>query len=168
MRREARRLGLPIALVTVGLVIALGLRPVSTEQILAAYVLALTAIALELATRVLAARSHPRRGSAFEAAVERTPPTATRPADLLRMEREISLGVASAGHLHGRLLPMLREAASARLGLDLERSARKAQALLGDDVWELLRPDRPPPEDRHAPGISLRRVEHCIETLERL
>jgi hypothetical protein len=165
---EARRLALPLVLVTTGLIVALGLHPVATERILAAYVLALTAIALELATRVLAAASSSPDRSELEAALDRKPPEATRPAELLRTERELTLGIASAGHLHSRLLPLLREAASARLPFDLERAPGRASEALGADVWELLRPDRDAPADRHAPGIPLREVERCVAALERL
>jgi hypothetical protein len=165
---QARRLTLPFVLVTVGLVIALGLQPVATTRILAAYVLALAALGVELMTRVLSSRSATGQPSELEQALAREPRAPTRPTDLLRIERELSLGVASAGHLHTRLLPLLREAASARLGFDLHRQPARAQAALGDEAWELLRPDRPAPEDRHATGARLRKVEHCIETLERL
>jgi hypothetical protein len=168
MSFHARRLVLPFLLVTAGLVIALGLHPVATPRILAAYVLALAAIGLELMTRVLSARSVTGQPSEFEQALRREPRTPTRPTDLLRIERELSLGVASAGHLHTRLLPLLREAARARLGFDPARNPARARAALGDEAWELLRPDRPAPEDRHAAGAPLRKLEHCIETLERL
>jgi hypothetical protein len=168
MSYHARRLIAPFLLVTVGLVIALGLHATATSRILAAYVLALAALGLELMTRVLSSRSVTGEPSAFEQALAREKLKPTRPTDLLRIERELSLGVASAGHLHTRLLPLLREAAIARLGFDLHRSPARAQAALGDETWELLRPDRPAPEDRHGTGAPLRKVEHCIETLERL
>jgi hypothetical protein len=168
MTYHARRLTLPFLLVTAGLVIALGLHPVATDRILAAYVLALGALGLELMTRVLSARSASGQASAFEQALRRERHQPTRPTDLLRIERELSLGAANAGHLHARLLPLLREAASARLGFDLHRTPARAQAALGDEAWELLRPDRPAPEDRHGTGAPLRKLEHCIETLERL
>jgi hypothetical protein len=165
---QARRLTLPFLLMTVGLVVALGLHPVATNRILATYVLALAALGLELMTRVLSSRSVSDRPSEFEQALVRARHKPTRPTDLLRIERELSLGVASAGHLHTRLLPLLREAATARLGFDLHRFPARAQVALGDEAWELLRPDRPAPEDRHGTGVPLRKVEHCIETLERL
>jgi hypothetical protein len=168
MSFHARRLIVPFLLVTVGLVIALGLHPVATDRILAAYVLALAALGLELMTRVLSSRSVTGQPSEFERALALETHKPTRPTDLLRIERELSLGVASAGHLHTRLLPLLREAASARLGFDVHRAPARAHAALGDEAWELLRPDRPAPEDRHGTGAPLRKVEHCIETLERL
>ncbi len=168
MSYHARRLTLPFLLVTIGLVIALGLHPVATNRILAAYVLALAALGLELMTRTLSSRSVSEQPSEFEQVLARERHKPTRPTDLLRIERELSLGVASAGHLHTRLLPLLREAAGARLGFDLSRHPARAQALLGDEAWGLLRPDRPAPEDRHGTGAPLRKVEHCITTLERL
>lgn len=168
MRLEARRLVLPVVLATLGLIVALGLQPVSTARILTAYVLGLTAIALELTTRVLAARASSDRNSEFENALARKPVEPTRPAELLRIERELTLGIAGAGHLHTHLLPLLREAASARLGLDVHRSPARVRAAVGDDVWEVLRPDRPVPEDRHAPGISRAEVARCVDRLEQL
>ena len=168
MRYHARRLILPFLLATIGLVVALGLHPVATGRILAAYVLAVAALALELMTRVLSSRSATGQHSEFERALEQEKQTPTRPTDLLRIERELSLGVASAGHLHTRLLPLLRESANARLGFDLQRLPARARVSLGDETWELLRPDRPVPEDRHGAGAPLRKLEHCIETLERL
>jgi hypothetical protein len=168
MSHHARRLTLPFLLVTIGLVIGLGLHPVATDRILAAYALALAALGLELMTRVLSSRSVTGQPSEFQRGLTRAEHKPTRPTDLLRIERELSLGAASAGHLHARLLPLLREAASARLGFDLRRSPARAEAVLGDEAWELLRPDRPAPDDRHATGAPLRKLEHCIETLERL
>jgi hypothetical protein len=95
-----------------------------------------------------------------------------RPAELVRTEREITLGNASAGQLHRRLLPMLREAAAARLSaghnIELQRRPDAARALLGDDTWELLRPDRPEPHDRNGPGIPMSQLRDVISRLERL
>lgn len=167
MSYEGRRLILPFALVNIGLIVALGIRPIATSTILAAYVLALAAIALELVTRVLAARSSDEARSEFEHALARRPVDRTRPPELLRMERELTLGAASAGHLHMRLLPLLREIATARLGFEPARAPERARRLLGDDAWELLRPDRPAPADRNAPGVTQRQLERCIEALER-
>ena len=57
---------------------------------------------------------------------------------------------------------------AARHGLELERRPKEARALLGDDVWELLRPDRPEPKDRHGPGVPRERVVAVIERVESL
>ena len=106
------------------------------------------------------------RGSQFEHALSRNESEPSRPAELVRIEREITLGTSSAGHLHTRLLPLLREAAAARLGIDLELRPDRARAVLGEETWELVRPDRPEPHDRNAPGLPIRRVRAVVESLE--
>jgi hypothetical protein len=155
-------------LTTLALIVVLGLHPVSTDRIVAGYVLALAAIGLAAVTRVLAADSWRDRGSHFEHVLARKPAEPTRPSELVRIEREITLGASSAGHLHTRLLPLLRDAAAARLGIDFERQPARAHAALGDETWELLRPDRAAPTDRNAPGLALRRVRSVVDQLERL
>ena len=88
------------------------------------------------------------------------------------MEREIVLGSADADHAHRRLKPLLRGIASARIaarhGFELERRPEEARALLGEDVWELLRPDRPAPADRDAPGVPRKAIVAAIERIEAL
>ncbi|HZS24532.1 MAG TPA: hypothetical protein VFA30_06035 [Gaiellaceae bacterium] len=168
MSDHAKRLWQPFVLVTAGFLVAVGLQPVAASRIVAAYVLALAALALELLTRVVASRSAHGAESPFEQALARRAEAPTRPAELQRVERELTLGMSSSGHLHARLLPMLREIAIARLGYDALRSSARARAALGEETWELLRPDRPAPEDRHAPGIRREPLVRCIESLERL
>jgi hypothetical protein len=169
---ERRRLVSGFAVVTVGLGIALAVRPFPTERILAAYVLLLAGLGLAAITRVAASHDDRRKASAFEHALRRSPQRPMRPPELVRTEREITLGLSSAGHLHQRLLPMLREAADARLAarysVDLERRPDQARRLLGDEAWELLRPDRPEPDDRLAPGISIGLLRRVVDALERI
>lgn len=69
--------------------------------------------------------------------------------------------VASAVHsmagADGRLRPRLRALAADRLalrGIDLDEEPERARAVLGEDAWQWLRPDRPPAHDRRAPGPS--------------
>ena len=168
MTSERRRVATLVGLTTVALVVVLGLHPVSTERIAAGYVLALAAIGLGAATRILGAESWHTRGSQFEHMLSRKESAPSRPSELVRIEREITFGTTSAGHLHTRLLPLLREAASARLGIDLELQPERARAALGEETWELVRPDRPEPPDRNAAGLPLRRVRDIVESLERL
>jgi len=169
---ERRRLLTGLGFATLGLAIALGTRPVATERILAAYILVLAATALAALVRTVAARQESRHPSAFEHALQRSPQRPMRPPELIRTEREITLGMSSAGHLYLRLLPLLREAAAARLlarrNVDLHARPDEARRLLGDETWELIRPDRPEPEDRLAPGIPLARLRAVVETLERV
>jgi hypothetical protein len=165
---ERRRAATLLVVTTVGLIVALGLHPVSTTRIAAGYALALAAIGLDTAVRILGAESRRKRVSLFERVLSRKPPEPTRPSEIVRIEREITLGTRSAGHLHTRLLPLLRDAASARLGIDFDLHPERARAALGDDSWQLLRPDRPEPTDRSAPGLPIRRVRAVVDLLERL
>jgi hypothetical protein len=162
MRHERRRVALLVGGLTLALIVLLAVRPVSSGRIAAGYVLALAAVALGAAMRVLGSDAEAPPTSRFELALTRVPSPQTRPPELVRVEREIVLGTTSAGHLHTRLLPLLREAAVARLG------TRLTPETLGDDAWELLRPDRPEPLDRNAPGLPFRRVRELVTTLERL
>jgi hypothetical protein len=172
MRTERSRIATTVVIVTALLVVMLGIKPISVQQILAAYVLVLAAVALAALTRIARDASDVPPPSAFDAALRPRVSGPVRPSELVRTEREITLGVANAGHLHGRLLPLLREAAAARLAaghnVDLARRPDAARKLLGDDAWELLRPDRPAPRDRDDPGIPMRRLRAVVDTLETL
>jgi hypothetical protein len=166
-----RSLGsLAAATAVLGILLALG--HIRTERLLAAYVLAVTAIALLHLVRSFRDGSEPGAAHPFEQALRRDEPAAPRSPELLRMERDLVLGEAEADHAHRRLLPLLRAVASARLaarhGLQLERQPAKARALLGEDVWELLRPDRPAPKDRDDPGVPRKQIAAAIERLESL
>lgn len=81
-----------------------------------------------------------------------------------RMTREVTLGAATAYDLHMRLLPQLRQIAQARL----ERSGRPMSPETLGRWWELLRPDRPPPDNRHGAGISPSELRALVSDLERM
>jgi hypothetical protein len=168
--RLRRRLTMPVLAATVALVVLLALRPLSTSRALAIWVVLVAAIALLLLVR----HSRDSRGgrTRFEAALRRPRSPPSEPVELLRMERDLELGIAGAAHAHHRLLPILREAAAARLGsrhgIELERRPEAARELLGDDAWDLLRPDRPEPADRFGSGIPRARVAAAIERVESL
>ena len=161
-----------VVLATLALAVALGLGPVSTGKVLAAYVLVVAAIALVAITRTAREASEWDEGSLFDEALRRPTFAPVRPPGLVRVEREITLGAANAAHLESRLLPILREAAAARLAarhnIQLERRPEVARRLLGEDAWELLRPDRAEPADRNAPGLPFGRIRELVEAVERL
>ena len=100
----------------------------------------------------------------------RRAPSSDAPDPLRRLERIVE-GAGWAGELHLGLRPLLREIAAAALGrhgIDPERDPASAVALLGADLWELVRPDREPPSDRFAPGLDRRRVAGLLSRLEEL
>jgi hypothetical protein len=165
MTQERKRVTTGVLFATALLLVMLGIRPVATSTLVAAYVLVLAAIGLGSLTRIIAGEPDVR-ASPFERALSREPAPPNRPPELVRVEREITLGVSTAGHLHLRLLPLLREVASARLGFDLELRPALARERLGERTWMLLRPDRPEPADRHAPGASIADVRAVVDTLE--
>jgi hypothetical protein len=136
------------------------------------YLLVLGAVAVFAA--VLATRqAFPLdRASLLAKALEREPPPALRPQELGRLEREVTLGTSTAFDLHYRLRPILREVAEQRLadrrGLRLARGGREVEAALGEELWELVRPDRRPPEKRWALGLDERALARSVERLEAL
>ena len=83
----------------------------------------------------------------------------------------MALAAGTAFDVHYRLRPSLRTVAAGlllRQGVDLERAPGRAQELLAPGTWELVRPDRPAPDDRTAPGLPLAEAERAISDLERL
>src|SRR5262249_31437228 len=132
------------------------------------------AAALVLVTLVSHSREseEPAPASRFEHALRGRKASTSQPEELLRMDRELVLGSADADHAQRRLLPLLRATAGARIaaryGFELERRPEEARALLGEDAWELLRPDRPEPEDRHGPGVPRGQIIAVIERVESL
>jgi hypothetical protein len=165
-----RRLAVPVMVATVALVVLLAVRPLSTSRALAIWVVLVAGLALLLLVRH--SRKATQHRTRFDAALRDRTPKASAPVELLRVERELELGIASAGSAHHRLLPLLRSAAAARLasrhGVELDRRPEAARALLGEEAWELLRPDRPEPADRFGPGVPRERVAALIERVESL
>jgi hypothetical protein len=171
MRRAGGVAG-PAIVAAAVLVFLLALPQLSSSRALAIWVLLVAALVLFRLVRRSRAVDGPAPPGRFEDALRKRKPGAPQPEEIVRMERELVLGIADADHARRRLLPMLRAAAEARLasrhGFELERRPERARALLGEDVWELLRPDRPEPEDRHGPGVPRQRIALVIDRLEAL
>jgi len=170
--RAALRLLLSAAPATLALVVVLILLPGGREIALDVYLLlvgGLTILALARATR---AAHPPPTTSAFERALRRRSTPPGRPPELARLEREVTLGVSSAFYFDARLRRHLREIADERLreqrGVDIETRPDVAREALGPEAWELVRPDRPRPTDRDAPGVPLAQLESVVATLEGL
>jgi hypothetical protein len=96
----------------------------------------------------------------------------SRPPSLERMANLAALGVAGSFDVHHRLRPRVRAIASGllssrrRIALDVQPD--EARAALGDETYEFVRPDRPPPEDRLARGMPVPQLRHVVESLESL
>src|SRR5262249_28583085 len=105
-----------------------------------------------------------RKRSELETALGRGTGRRQRLPEVEKLEREVTLATSSAYDLHYRLLPQLREIAQSRL----ERTGR---AMSPDTIgrwWELLPPDRPPPDDRFEKGISESELRALVQDLGRM
>lgn len=107
----------------------------------------------------------------FEPALRPRVETQLWPAPLVQLERIVEWSGSNGVDAHKRLRPVVVEIAEARLarrGLRLDRDADEARRLLGPTAWDLARPDRHPPRDRHTPGIGRRELEEIVDALEAL
>jgi hypothetical protein len=160
------------AFATVGLAVALGLTA-SRDRALAVYAYLLLLSAL-LVLR-LVRRTHAGLPSAdAEALVPRARPRREEPPiQLNELVRAVAMSRLTALDVHYRLRPLVRTIAAARLsqrhGADLDREPERARDILGDGaVWQLVRPDRPEPEERLARGIRVSDLERVVDELEAL
>jgi hypothetical protein len=113
----------------------------------------------------------PARALGFESELRQHGRGDLRPAQFVRVEHLVASSRSSGWDAHTRLRPLLIEIAETRLarrGLRLEHDRPETRRLLGPIAWELLRPDRPPPEDRQAPGIGSHELEQILDALEAL
>lgn len=170
MKRAIADLAGMLLLATVVLVVLLLTNPVRNSLVLHVYLLVLGALVMLGALAATRAAAPARGRSPFERALHRTPPPDERPPQLARVERGVTLGVAHAFELHARLRPQLREVAEARLALrrGVALDSPAGRAALGEDAWELLRPEREPPDDRFSPGIDADGLRRLVERLENL
>lgn len=93
------------------------------------------------------------------------------PAQLTRLERTIVTGTADAADYHVGLRRQLRPIAASRLrrhDVVLDADAAEARALLGDEGYALVRPDRRPPAERLAAGPPQAVVGRLLDRLESL
>jgi hypothetical protein len=147
-------------------------RPGDRSLILDVYLLFVGGLALVLLV-VATATALPRAGrSRLEQALWRPPAKPPRPVALLTLERRVLLATETSFEVHYRLRPTLREIAAHRLsthrGIDLDHDVEAAEAVLGPDAWELVRPDRPPPHDRLGKGKPLAELRAAVDALEKV
>jgi len=171
MRVAIRMAQLP-ALLTVALVVLLIVLSGSTGLVLHVYALAIAAIALVHLVAAVRTANPASSASPFDAAVRKRTRSDERLPELARVEREVSLGMATAFDLHYRLRPPLRRIAgellAARRGIDLDASPEAARDVLGEETWEIVRADREPPRDRYGPGLKLATLHNVVTSLEAL
>jgi hypothetical protein len=138
--------------------------PADRRLALHVYVLFLGALVMfVVVSAVDASLPGARRSELARALDERPAPPAPVP-QLAKVEREVTLAIGNAYDLHARLLPHLREIAAARL----ERTGRTPGPETLGQWWDLLRPDRPEPPNRFAPGIRESDLRALVADLERI
>lgn len=172
MRRFVVRVVEALSLPTIGLAIVAVLVPGRLALATHVWLLVVSAIAL-LGVLSALRRAYPiPERSAFEEALDRPVETDERLPELARLEREVTLGTVSSYDFHYRLRPTLRETAAGllavRRGIGLDREPDRARAALGDETWQLVRPDRDPPDDRLGGGLQPTAVRRVVESLEAL
>jgi hypothetical protein len=156
---------------TVALVFVLIFAGISSGTVLLVYVLFAAAVLLAFLVNRL--RATLPAADDFKALLRRAGHAEARP-DPFEIYR-IGLSIASGTQwsIHVRLRPLAQRIASARLsyrhGIDLEREPQRAEAMLqGTRTWELIRPDRQPPEDDAARGWREPELKKLLEELEDL
>jgi hypothetical protein len=109
----------------------------------------------------------------------RTPPVAAAPTRspepvarrVSQIEALISEASREAAAYHVKLRPILRSVSAARLGrrgITLDGDGVDVVALLGEESYALVAPDRGAPSDRFASGPPIESLENLLERLERL
>jgi len=155
---------------TLGLGIAIAFAPGQAAPAVDAYLIAVGTLALLLAiARTLGTlpRERPTRLDAAPLTSIRQP----RPRELVKLEREVGLSTETAFDAYYRLRPTVRRVAASRLalrGIDLDAPTGSAEALLGPEAWDLVRPDRPRPRDHDAPGLRIDRIDAVVTAVEEL
>ncbi len=159
----ARKIWIVAALAA--LAIAIGFLIGYPTEVAAATTIAFAALVSLLTTRDLAAEAalrtrRPRR------VAESLPLEQLR-----RIDRTLAAARASEVGVDRELRPLFRAIAATRLarrGVDVDRNAEEARAILGDDLWELVRAERPRGSHLVAGGVSTAGLRTLIERLERI
>ena len=164
-------IGGAVALATVGLVLALEMRPSDANLAVEAFVLFAGALGMALLVRATARLFPPQTVSRIELLGRPARREEKRLSELVRIERELEMATQSAFDTHYRLRPLLRELAETRLarrGVELDGPGGRAEELLGPDAWELVRPDLSRPAEHHAAGVRLATVDRAVTALEEI
>jgi hypothetical protein len=146
-----------VAATTLGFVFGQG-RTVALGAALAFVVALAAAVALQL-------RPAQRRQPPPRARDDELPLRLRQIADDLREAEQSEFGIDRS------LRPLLVPIVAARLGrrgVDMALAPRRAEELLGDRLWEIVRPDRPPAAYRVGRGIAEDDLREAIERLEQL
>jgi hypothetical protein len=171
MRGVALRVGAAVSAATLILVVLVVAIPSRRGLFAGIYVFFLGAIAVgSLVGSFRTLEPKPWERSPFE----RDPEKPEQPppiAGLDRIDRLVVLGAANEFDFHYRLRPLLRQLAADRLyghyGFELDRDPERARELLGDELWQLVSPERQVGR-RTGPGLPPAELTAHVERLEAL
>ncbi len=171
MRDDVRRALRGLVLPTIVLAVVAAAVPGRLELAGRIYALLACAAALWVAVRGLV--------GAFPPARRLRPPRAPRarrpaaPRSLAQLENAVALAVDDPLDFHVRLRPQLRRLAEelleSRRGVVLDAQPETARAILGEETWELVRHERPTPDETtRARRLTPAALERVVVSLERL
>jgi hypothetical protein len=105
----------------------------------------------------------------------RSPPAEVRSADFpayAKISSDLGWAPVSQWHYDHGIRPLfarlLESVLAERHRVDLARDPARARDLVGDDVWPLIDPSRPPSFDSKAPGADVRTLTRIVDRLEQL
>ena len=105
----------------------------------------------------------------------RRPPAEVRTSDFpayAKISSDLGWAPVSRWHYDHGIRPLfgrlLESVLAERHRVDLARDPARARELVGDDVWPLVDPSRPPSFDSKAPGADLRTLTRIVDRLEQL
>ena len=137
--------------------------------VLDVYLLCIGSVVLLALVRTTRAHAPALRSSPFEAALasmRRAPAESGEPL----LARELELSTYNAFHFYARLRPLLRDVAAhrlrARYGVELDVEPARARELVASEAWDVVRPDREPPEDRMGAGPTPDELRLVVDELE--
>ena len=102
-------------------------------------------------------------------------PAVVRPSDFpsyAKISSDLGWAPVSQWHYDHGLRPLLgrlfESVLSERHRVDLTADPERARGVVGDDIWPLIDPSRPPSFDSKAPGTDLRTLTRIVDRLEQL
>lgn len=155
----------PLLLVVAGCVAATGLGLVFGHGGTVALAAALALVAALAAATALELRPAQRQQPPPHAREDEMPLRLRQIVDVLRESEQSEFGVDRS------LRPLLVPIVAARLGrrgIDMALAPRRAQELLGDRLWEIVRPDRTSAANRVSRGLASDDLRETIERLEQM
>jgi hypothetical protein len=151
-------------------VAVIGFAGAPAGRVLDGYVLFVGSLVLWGLVRATRLAGETGQRSLYERALRRRERRPARPRELAKLEREVTLAAGTSFDVHFRLRPVLREVAAHRLatrrGVALDTGSPEVRGLLGEELWQLVRPDREPPPDRFGPGLPLPALARALDRLE--